>query len=127
MSFCPKCRYEYKSGVMVCPDCNETLVDHLQPSAVVAQHPDDSWVAVGTVQSTVKAELAKGSLDSSNIPSVILSSSFGAYGKLADYSSQPVLSNSEGNIILVPREYREEAELLLEGVLGDDYKPPSVS
>jgi hypothetical protein len=127
MSFCPKCRYEYQSGVMICPDCNETLVDHLQPTAVVAQNPDDSWVAVGAVSSTVKAELAKGSLDSSNIPSVILSSSFGAYGKFADFSSQQFLGKNEGNIIMVPREYLEEAEILLEGILGDDYESPSVS
>jgi len=126
MSFCPKCRYEYQSGVMVCPDCNETLVDHLQPTAVVAQSPDESWVAVGAVRSTVKAELAKGSLDSNNIPSVILSTSFGAYGKFADYSSQHPLSSGNGNIIMVPREYREEAEILLEGILGDDYEPPGV-
>jgi hypothetical protein len=27
--FCPKCRYEYRAGFYVCPDCNTNLVDTL--------------------------------------------------------------------------------------------------
>jgi hypothetical protein len=27
--FCPKCRYEYRKGLYVCPDCNVNLIDSL--------------------------------------------------------------------------------------------------
>ena len=36
MSFCPKCRFEYKEGVKECPDCGAALVGELSeqnPSA----------------------------------------------------------------------------------------------
>ena len=29
MPWCPKCKNEYRAGITVCPDCNETLVDEL--------------------------------------------------------------------------------------------------
>ena len=29
MSWCPKCKYEYKEGITVCADCGATLVDEL--------------------------------------------------------------------------------------------------
>jgi hypothetical protein len=28
--FCPKCRYEYREGLNVCPDCNVELIDTLK-------------------------------------------------------------------------------------------------
>ena len=120
MAYCPKCRYEYRAGVLVCPDCNEALVDELPPEKTAAVTPDDSWVIVGTVASEMKSEIAKGSLDSNNIPSMILSSSFGAYGKGMDFHSGLAPSHAGGNVIMVPREFREEAAIILEAVLGDD-------
>jgi len=33
--YCPKCRYEFKAGVTVCPDCNVPLVDTLPPEPEV--------------------------------------------------------------------------------------------
>lgn len=27
--FCPKCKYEYKEGILVCPDCDIELVEKL--------------------------------------------------------------------------------------------------
>ena len=29
MSWCPKCKNEYRAGITVCPDCNEALLDEL--------------------------------------------------------------------------------------------------
>jgi len=120
MPICPKCKYEYRSDQTVCPDCNEKLVDTLPPK-LVAQSPDDSWVSVCRVGSSVKSEMAKGALDSSNIPSIVMSSSFAAHGKGLDYVSGLAQPQAGGNIIMVPREYREEAQLILEAILGDDY------
>jgi hypothetical protein len=110
--------------MLMCPDCNETLVDKLPPEKTAAVMPDDSWIVVGSVASEMKSEIARGSLDSSNIPSVILSSTFGAYGKRMDFLSGLAPSHVGGNFIMVPREYREEAALILEAVLGDDLIQP---
>ncbi len=121
MSFCPECRYEYEPGVRKCPDCGIELVDHL-PTPVVsaAMTPDESWIPAGVVNSQVKTDIAKGALDSNNIPSVIISSVFNAYGKGLDFGGSLSLSSSEGNIVLVPKEFKEEALIILEAVLGDD-------
>jgi len=124
MSYCPKCRYEYETEVLVCPDCNEALVDTLPPEKTAAIMPDESWVMVGKVASEMKSEIARGSLDSNNIPSVIISSTFGAYGKGLDFQMGIASSSGSGNIIMVPREYREEAAIILEVVLGDDLIQP---
>lgn len=125
MAYCPKCRYEYEPKVMYCQDCHESLVDELKPGTSAAVRPDDSWVRVGGVFSGLKADLAKGSLDSSNIPSVVLSSTFGAYGRGMDFGMGLTNSGKESNVIMVPREYKEEAVLILESVLGDDFSQAS--
>ena len=125
MTFCPKCRYEYEDDILECPDCRIELIDQL-PSSVVsaAVSPDESWIPAGLVNSQIKSDLAKGALDSNNIPSVIISSVFNAYGKGLDFSSSISLSSSEGNIVLVPKEFKEEALFILEAVLGDDLIQP---
>ncbi|MBU8933584.1 MAG: hypothetical protein KOO62_06220 [candidate division Zixibacteria bacterium] len=125
MPFCPDCRYEYRFEVTVCPDCGVELVSNLPSLVSAAVTPDESWVVVGQVGSQMKTELAKGSLDSNNIPSMVISSSFGAFGKGMDFSSGLGLSSSEGNTILVPREFEIEAVLILEAVLGDDLIKPN--
>lgn len=124
MPFCPRCKYEYAEGTLLCPDCNEKLVDALPSSTTSAVQPDDSWVVVGRVQSEVRSEMAKGALDSNNIPSVVLSNLFSAYGKGMDLMWNLGTSDKEGSAILVPREFREEALVVLEAVLGDDLRPP---
>lgn len=124
MPFCPRCKYEYTEGTLMCPDCSEKLVDALPSGATSAVQPDDSWVVVGRVQSDVRSEMAKGALDSNNIPSVVLSNLFNAYGKGMDLLWNLSPSDKEGSAILVPREFREEALIILEAVLGDEFRPP---
>ena len=124
MSYCPKCRYEYEVGMLVCPDCNETLVDKLPPDRTAAVVPDDSWIVVGGVASEIKSEMARGSLDSNNIPSMILSSTFGAFGRGLDFNLGLAGTRRAGNIIMVPREYGEQAALVLEAILGEDLIQP---
>ena len=110
--------------MLVCPDCNETLVDELPSEKTAAVMPDDSWIVVGSVASGIKSEIARGSLDSNNIPSMILSSTFGAFGKGMDFHSGLAGVHGGGNVIMVPREYWEEAALILEAVLGEDLIQP---
>lgn len=124
MAFCPKCKYEYETGVFVCPDCNEALVDELPREKSSAMVPDESWVPVGQVASQMKSEMAKGALDSNNIPSMILSSTFGAFGKGMDFHSGLAHSHAGGSVIMVPREFRHQAAIVLEAVLGEDLIQP---
>ena len=30
MSWCPKCKNEYRAGITICPDCNEELLEELK-------------------------------------------------------------------------------------------------
>ena len=126
MSFCPKCRYEFEAGVLVCPDCSEALLSHLPLRKSVAMQPDDSWVVIGRVPSGLSAEMAKGSLDSNNIPSVLLSPSLTTFAGGLNINAHLERSNAERNVIMVPREFREEAEIVLEAVLGDELIQPDI-
>lgn len=121
MGFCPSCKYEYQPGVNVCPDCNEELVSHLPASSPTsaAVQPDDSWIGVCRVSGVTRAGLAKGALDSNNIPSIVMSSQFRAYG--SDPMLQASLTQGNDDILMVPREYADEAELILEAILGEDF------
>ena len=119
MLYCPRCEYEFASGEVICPDCQIALVERKVVSGA-AGTPDSSWVRVWGVRSNNRAERAKKALDTHNIPSVILASSF-AGGDLPkpDYAA---LSARTGDltIIMVPREFRDEAEWVLESALLDD-------
>jgi len=120
MAVCPKCKYEYKIGVSMCPDCNERLVDHL-PVKSAAMVPDRSWVSVCRLPSQLKTAMAKGALDSSNIPSIVMSSSFTALGHGGDMPSGMMQPSLETNVLMVPKEFRQEADLILQAILGDEY------
>lgn len=85
--------------------------------------PDNSWVQVYGVKSNVRAERAKGALDSNNIPSVLMPSALWSPGDGSGIDDDPAGTTGEINIIMVPREFREEAELVIEAVLGDDGLP----
>jgi hypothetical protein len=58
-------------------------------------------------------------MESSNIPSVIVSSAFGTWS--GSGSTGILESAGKGsNMVMVPREYRDDAEIILKAVLGDD-------
>lgn len=120
MAYCPQCRYEYETEVMVCPDCNVTLVDSMPERGAAAMSPDRSWVVMGQVASQMKSEMAKGSLDSNNIPSVILSAGMSGPQRGANPAGSLFHGGAVGNVIMVPREFREDALIILEAVLGED-------
>ena len=105
---------------MVCPDCNVTLVDTLPERGTAAVSPDRSWVVMGQVASQMKSEMAKGSLDSNNIPSVILSAGMSGPQRGSDHAGNLFHAGALGNVIMVPREFREDALIILEAVLGED-------
>jgi len=120
MPFCANCRFEYREGISLCPDCNMPLVAELPPNTA-ATSPDQSWVAVCSVFNDLSSSLARGALESRNIPSIVMSSTFKAYGIDAQYTSQLLNSPKATNVIMVPREYVEEASFVLEAVLGEEF------
>ena len=98
-------------------------MDQKQVGLGAAVAPDMSWVQICGVRSNHGAENAKGALDSNNIPSVIMSSKFFSNGKHRVESSFPGLGLYDFSLILVPREFRDEAEVVVEAALGDDWIP----
>jgi hypothetical protein len=70
MSFCPKCKYEYKEGIAVCPDCDVRLVKELH---VEAEDQEDYPVALVTVGDISEADIIKSVLDSAGIPAYVQS------------------------------------------------------
>lgn len=109
------------SGITVCPDCQLALVETRPSSIRAAIMPDDSWVEVCGVKENERAQAAKSALDSNNLPSVLLSSRFLSGQSTPD--SELADASNEITVIMVPREFRDEAEIVVEGVLGDDLIP----
>lgn len=69
MPYCPKCKYEYREGIVTCPDCDEALVTELEEDA-----PDSNLVVVGTYLIAAEAEMAKLKLENHDIPAVVVGS-----------------------------------------------------
>jgi RNA polymerase subunit RPABC4/transcription elongation factor Spt4 len=77
MPVCPNCRYEYKEGIKICPDCGMELVDELTEA---------EWVIVYTSDKEYEIQMMKDELESAEIKAMILSqkdSNFPVTGDLA--------------------------------------------
>lgn len=120
MPYCSRCDYEFPAGMQICPDCHIPLLSSRPVISGAAVVPDDSWVRVCGVRGQARAEKAKGALDSSNIPSVLMSASFRTHGENLGLGERMFGIDQGAAIILVPREYREEALYVIESILGDD-------
>jgi hypothetical protein len=85
MPVCPKCKYEYVPGIVICPDCNAPLVD----AAELNKYPElseEDWVLVYTSFNEIEVDMIKGNLESAGIAASVLSqkdSSFPAPGDLS--------------------------------------------
>jgi hypothetical protein len=121
MAWCPACGYEFADATLICPDCNVSLDEMPANLSSGAVSPDASWVEVARLSGNLTFELAKSSLDQNNIPSMIISSNFGAVTIVAR-KKRP--KGPEDRIVLVPREFREEAAILLQTTLGDSFAQP---
>lgn len=126
MSYCPRCEDEYPIEAKLCPECGEELVEEIAASFAPAVSPDDSWVLVGGVTSELKAKVARGSLDSNNIPSVFLPSKLDTESRPRELVIDSIIRDRGGDLILVPKEFRTEAKLVLQAVLGDSLIEPVV-
>ncbi|HOP07852.1 MAG TPA: hypothetical protein PLF13_11250 [candidate division Zixibacteria bacterium] len=121
MPYCPRCKFEYNITELICPECDEILVDSLKATSNAAQTPDGSWVVVGGVDRGYESDLAKGSLDSNNIPSVMLPPSLHVPLERMAPTGAVDPDGGDAKLIAVPREFLQEAVVILKSVLGDDF------
>lgn len=70
MPFCPKCRYEYRADITVCPDCDLDLVTKLHEPKE-QEHIDVELVTIADFTFDVQAEETKVLLESHGIPAVV--------------------------------------------------------
>lgn len=68
MSFCPKCKIEYKSDVSVCPDCGVPLVESLPPEETRDRDDNSDSVLLLKTDNYMQAQLLAGALEEADIP-----------------------------------------------------------
>jgi hypothetical protein len=125
MPFCPTCRYEYKPGILTCPDCETPLVESLPEPAVPPEGGDASnsyegWVALARLTSPQYVDMLEEVFRDKNIPVVMLRGAglFEATGQMGITSFQPA---GGGYTVRVPEEYVREADSLGVSILGEDW------
>lgn len=116
--YCPRCKLNYDTKDSICPDCRTALVLNLT-GVSSAMQPDDSWVIIAGVDDDINKELAKGAIDSGNIPSLIINTEDEKNkAQLSSLINNDSSFELERNIIMVPKEYRLKALHLLKGLFG---------
>ncbi|MEW5796733.1 MAG: hypothetical protein AB1772_10290 [Candidatus Zixiibacteriota bacterium] len=121
MPYCPECAFEYGRSILVCPECKISLVDQL-PGGAAAVSPDDSWIRICQIGSDLTSQVVRGLLETNNIPSIVMSSAFQPLANGVGWVAGGGNSTDGGHYLMVPREFRQEVELLLSAVLGDDFE-----
>ena len=122
MPFCPKCKYEYRQGIEICPDCDERLVHELPLE--VEEPPDlfkhyDDWVQAARFASPIYADMIVEALKAQNIPAVILQGGSKAFGQYGTSWQGP---GSGGFTLMIPREHIEETDKEAALILGDEWE-----
>ena len=79
MSYCPKCRYEYRNEIDTCPDCGADLVSEI-PLEIGEEYEDYEWVELHTFPGTLYAGMAVEMLTREGIPAYSQSRFSGGVG-----------------------------------------------
>ena len=101
MPFCPKCKYEFRDDITVCPDCDLTLVTKLHEPKE-QEHIDVELVTVADFTFDVQAEEAKVLLESHGIPAIV-----------ENAISAMIYPGMAGIKVLVPKEDEKKAREVL--------------
>ena len=120
MPFCPECAFEYNDDIAVCPECKIALADRPPGRIGAAVRPDTSWVKICRLDNRFVRDMVKGLLNANNIPSMFISQALQPLGTGIGWFSDPKVASDNMEIVLVPREFQDEAEVLLGAVLGED-------
>ena len=100
MTFCPNCKYEYRDGIPICPDCDMPLVSELAEDT----HPNDvEFVPLPDLPGRIYADMVNGALEAKNIPCYIRSD-----GVMDTYGITGTGPVSRGFRIFVPQDRLEE-------------------
>lgn len=122
MAYCPKCRYEYRGAVDVCPDCGIDLVSDVPP-----EFPDDidemDWVELYTFPGLLYARMAVEMLHLEGIPAYSAASYSSVNNGLnrSDYASDSAI------VYTLESEYDTAYDLIepmideLPGIFSDEY------
>lgn len=113
--FCPVCESEYQPGITRCPDDNSELVDRLTPENTLHDSSEARFVNLHHLGSPVEAEMVNDLLRQNGIRSVVQSGGADAL--------TPLLSVSDGSIILVDERDLDRAQELYRAFFGEDTTP----
>ena len=69
--FCPVCKYEYKPGIKICPDCGEKLVEKFPQDENEKSLDNIKFVPLPNLPGRVYADMVKETLEAKGIPCYI--------------------------------------------------------
>ena len=121
MPYCPKCRIEYKAGVSVCPDCDETLVVSLSGDGLAPETPkggDCEWKLLYCANARPAAEFLAGALESAGIKCVVKYRG-GYFGRGVSYGLGAITGTADAEV-WVSEEQFTEAEVIRRETVGEE-------
>ncbi len=65
--FCSKCKSNYRDGILICPECEEELVEELKKSVSVSFNPDEKICTLCTAGDEFEADIIISKLRSEGI------------------------------------------------------------
>lgn len=83
MPWCPKCKCEYREGFTICADCDEDLVEELQPEAEIELNEQSEWSLFFQTNNEREAEIIESLLRATGIPFLRKDRGAGGYLKIA--------------------------------------------
>jgi hypothetical protein len=122
--FCPKCGYEYRDGIITCPECDADLVEEL-PDDFDRDMKDESepydWINIARMTSWEMAEMLVDGLRNRGIPAVVISRA-GHFGQLTSVPVAAMSAAGGGYSILVPADFVSDADREAEAILGEEWE-----
>ena len=117
MSWCPKCRTEYRDEFTHCADCGAELVDELPPEETEAAQAPLQQVYLTTIQSDQEFELFTGLLHMNRIPFYSIDKDTGSYMRI--YMGFSVYGQ---DVYVMPQHYAVCSQLLaqMQGSYSDE-------